>query len=129
LIYLIQPDSGGRSFWEDDFDLLPAGSEPANLNAIDPVVLALPAGRMATYVLFWRGLFGLVPQAQLDTPDPYGLVQSRALISPNGKVRIVLNASESNATTTGRFVSAYSGAGVHHVAFATSDIELTAREY
>jgi 4-hydroxyphenylpyruvate dioxygenase len=129
LVYLVQPQTGRRSFWEADFDLLPAGGQPAKLAEIDHVVLALPAGRMATYVLFWRSLFGLVPQPQLDTPDPYGLVQSRALISPNGKVRLVLNASESRATATGRFVSAYAGAGVHHVAFSTSDIVAAAEEF
>jgi 3-dehydroshikimate dehydratase len=129
LIYLVQPEAGGRSFWEDDFDLLPASGEPVGLDEIDHMVLALPTGRMATYVLFWRSLFGLVSQPQLDTPDPYGLVQSRALVSPNGKVRLVLNASESPATTTGRFVSAYAGAGVHHVAFSVPDIESTAQEY
>jgi 4-hydroxyphenylpyruvate dioxygenase len=129
LVYLIQPETDRRSFWEDDFELLPAGGEPASLDEIDHVVLALPAGRMATYVLFWRALFGLVPQPQLDTPDPYGLVHSRALVSPNGKVRLVLNASESRATATGRFVSAYAGAGVHHVAFSTPDIERTAKEF
>jgi 4-hydroxyphenylpyruvate dioxygenase len=144
LVYLVQPETDGRSFWEDDFNLQPASGEPASgeqdggepaggdptrLAEIDHVVLALPAGRMATYVLFWRSLFGLVPQPQLDTPDPYGLVQSRALISPNGKLRMVLNASESRATTTGRFVSAYAGAGVHHVAFATLDIVSTAEEF
>jgi 4-hydroxyphenylpyruvate dioxygenase len=84
---------------------------------------------MATYLLFWRALFGLVPQPQLDTPDPYGLVQSRALISPNGKVRLVLNASASHATVTGRCVSAYSGAGVHHVAFSAPDIEGTSQAF
>jgi 4-hydroxyphenylpyruvate dioxygenase len=129
LIYLIEPESRGRSFWEDDFDLLPSGDEGAGLDGIDHVVVALPAGRMATYILFWRSLFGLEAQTQLDTPDPYGLVHSRALISPGGKVRLVLNASESHATTTGRFVSAYAGAGVHHVAFRTTDIERTARDY
>ncbi len=129
LIYLIQPEGSSHSFWEDDFELLPDVGEPAGLDSIDHVVLALPAGRMATYVLFWRGVFGLVPQPQLDTPDPYGLVQSRALVSPNGKVRLVLNASESRATSTGRFVSAYSGAGVHHVAFSSTDIERTAKDY
>jgi 4-hydroxyphenylpyruvate dioxygenase len=129
LIYLVEPEAGGRSFWEDDFELLPDAAGSACLDAIDHVVLALPAGRMATYVLFWRGVFGLEPQPQLDTPDPYGLVQSRALISPNGKVRLVLNASESRATSTGRFVSAYAGAGVHHVAFASGDIERSAEEF
>ncbi|HEX4173744.1 MAG TPA: TIM barrel protein [Acetobacteraceae bacterium] len=129
LIYLVQPESGGRSFWDDDFEMLPVSAEATPLLGIDHVVLALPVGRMASHVLFWRGLFGLMPQPQLDTADPYGLVHSRALVSPNGKVRIVLNASEGRGTLTGRFVSLYAGAGVHHVALATPDITRTAREF
>ena len=128
LIYLVQPESSGRSFWQDDFDLRPLSDEATALLGIDHVVLALPAGRMPSHVLFWRAVFGLVPQPQLDTADPYGLVQSRALVSPDGKVRIVLNASEGRGTLTGRFVSVYAGAGVHHVAFATPDILRTAEE-
>jgi 4-hydroxyphenylpyruvate dioxygenase len=50
-------------------------------------------------------------------------VQSRALVSPGGKVRLALNASESRATATGRFLSAFAGAGVHHVAFSAADIQ------
>jgi 4-hydroxyphenylpyruvate dioxygenase len=122
LIYLVQSETDGRSFWHDDFELLPAPDEATALLGIDHVVLALPAGRMSSHVLFWRALFGLVPQSQLDTADPYGLVHSRALVSPEGRLRIVLNASEGRGTLTGRFVSAYAGAGVHHVALATPDI-------
>ncbi len=129
LVYLVQPESSPRSLWEDDFDMLPVPATPADLAAIDHVVLAVPAGRMATYVLFWRAVFGLVPQATLDTSDPYGLVHSRALVRSDGKVRLVLNASESQATATGRFVSAYAGAGVHHVALSTSDIARAAKTF
>jgi 4-hydroxyphenylpyruvate dioxygenase len=128
LIYLVQKETDGRSFWDDDFELLPAPDEATALLGIDHVVLALPAGRMSSHVLFWHALFGLVPQPQLDTADPYGLVHSRALVSPDGRVRIVLNASEGRGTLTGRFVSVYAGAGVHHVALASPDIVRTARE-
>ena len=133
LVYLVQPEAGGRGFWEVDFDLLPGGDGPATfdglcaLSGIDHIVHALPEGRMDSFVLFWRGVFGLVPQQRLETPDPYGLVRSRALISPNGRLRLVLNASESGATATGRFVSAYAGAGVHHIALSTPDIVQTAQ--
>jgi 4-hydroxyphenylpyruvate dioxygenase len=128
LLYLVQQEPGRRSFWDDDFELLPVSDEAPSLLGIDHVVLALPAGRMASHVLFWRALFGLIPQAQLDTADPYGVVHSRALVSPNGKVRIVLNASEGRGTLTGRFVSVYAGAGVHHVALAAPDIVRMAQD-
>jgi 4-hydroxyphenylpyruvate dioxygenase len=129
LVYLVQPETNGRSVWEDDFELVPVGDEKTNLKELDHVALALPSGRMATYVLFWRGLFGLEPQPIIDTSDPYGLVQGRALVSPGSKVRLVLNASGSRGTATARFVSIYAGAGVHHVAFSSSDILAAAEEF
>lgn len=122
LVYLIEPETGGREFWKDDFHLLPAADEPAGLTAIDHIVQAVPEGRMDNFVLFWRAVFGLAPQPQMETPDPYGIVRSRALVAPRGGLRLALNASESRSTFTGRFLSAYAGAGVHHIAFATSDI-------
>ena len=76
-------------------------------------------------MLFYRTVFGFVPESLWELPDPYGLIRSRALVSPDAEpgrgVRLPLNISESRRTATGRFVSATSGAGVHHVAFATAD--------
>ncbi len=123
LVYLVQPS--GRAIWEDDFDLTPGQDQDAGLQTIDHVVQALPAGRMDTFVLFWRSVFGLVPEQNWETPDPYGLVKSRAMVSANGRVRLALNISESRETATGRFVSAYAGAGVHHIAFSTEDAART----
>ncbi len=91
------------------------------LLAIDHVAQALPHGQMNSYVLFWRGVLGLLPQPELDLPDPYGLTRSRAMVSPERSVRLPLNVSESGRTATGRLVSAF-GAAVHHVAFRTDDI-------
>ncbi len=127
LVYLVGAEAGGPS-WEDDFDLLPGPAglvgidHPAGLTGINHVVQALPSERMDGFVLFWRALFGLLPQPQLETPDPYGLVLSRALVSPGGRVRLALNASDSRGTATGRFVSTFAGAGVHHIALSTPDI-------
>ena len=81
---------------------------------------------MDTYVLFWRALFGLEPEQQWVSPDPYGLIQSKGLISPERSLRLSLNVSESRETALGRSVSVYAGAGVHHVAFATDDLVRTA---
>ncbi len=126
LIYLVAPEQGGHPFWHDDFHLIPGDDTGAGLLGIDHIVQAVPEGRMDSFVLFWRAVFGLAPQPQLETPDPFGLVRSRALVSPDGAVRLALNASESHATATGRFISAYAGAGVHHIALATADLCRTA---
>ena len=122
LIYLVEPASQQRSIWEDDFDLLPGAGSTGDITGIDHVALALPAGRMDSFVLFFRAVFGMAADALWDLPDPFGLVHSRAMADPTGSVRLPLNISESGKTGTGRFVSAYAGAGVHHIAFAVRDV-------
>jgi len=124
LVYLVQPDGSGHSIWEDDFHLFPEVEE-SGLTCIDHVAQALPFGRMDSFVLFYRAVFGFVLEQLWELPDPYGLIQSRAIVSPDRTVRLPLNFSESRKTATGRFVSASAGAGVHHIAFASDEIEGT----
>ncbi|MGH7043872.1 MAG: bifunctional sugar phosphate isomerase/epimerase/4-hydroxyphenylpyruvate dioxygenase family protein [Acetobacteraceae bacterium] len=124
LIFLVEPGSGGRTIYDDDFVLDPTAAAPdAALLGIDHVAQALPAGRLDGFVLFYKAVFGFEPQAPWELPDPYGLIRSRALVSADRSIRLPLNISEGRETATGRFVSAYAGAGVHHLAFACADIE------
>ena len=118
LIYLVGRD---QDFWAADFELIDHTDEMAGLTEIDHVAIALPAWQLDTYVLFWRSLFGLMPQQVLDLPDPFGLIQSRAMVNESGTLRLVFNISEAQNTVTNRFVSAFAGAGVHHVALAAED--------
>lgn len=118
LVYLV---GRGQDFWAADFELTGDADAAAGLTEIDHVALALPAWQLDTYVLFWRSLFGLVPQPVLDLPDPFGLIQSRAMVNESGTLRLIFNISEAQNTVTNRFVSAFAGAGVHHVALATDD--------
>ena len=43
-------------------------------------------------------------------------------------IRLPLNISESRDTTTGRFLTTFSGAGVQHIAMATDDIHLAMQQ-
>ncbi len=119
LVYLVGRDAG--DYWSVDFDLLPHDPQGSGLERVDHVALALPAWQMDTYVLFWRSLFGLQPQPVFDLPDPFGLIQSRAMVNASGTLRLTFNISEAQDTVTNRFVSAFAGAGVHHIAFAAGD--------
>ncbi|MXP65229.1 sugar phosphate isomerase/epimerase and 4-hydroxyphenylpyruvate domain-containing protein [Roseomonas sp. M0104] len=127
LIYLVEnPEGGARRIWEDDFHLEEAeATGSGGLLGMDHAAQALAPGMMDSFVLFYRALFGLEPDTPWELPDPYGLVRSRAFASGDGSLRLPLNVSESTRTGTGRFVSAFAGAGVHHIAFATPDAEAT----
>lgn len=123
LVYLVSSATDGGDIWQDDFHLFPAEPEGEPLaGRIDHIAMALPQGRMDSFVLFYRAVFGFVPEQLWEIPDPYGLIRSRAMVSPDRSVRLPLNYSESRKTATGRFVTATAGAGVHHVAFATDGI-------
>ncbi len=121
LIYLVESEDAQPSFWQDDFSLVPTPADDALVLGVDHLAIALAPGQMDTFVLFWRSLFGLEPQSLMDVPDPYGLIQSRAMVNGSGTMRLTFNASDARESATNRFVSTFSGAGVHHVAFATAD--------
>ena len=120
LLYLIDDRHAERSIYESDFILQPeAQSDATGLASIDHVAQALPAHRLDSFVLFYRAVFGMHAEAVQEIADPYGLVKSRAMVSPDRNLRIPLNVSESGHTATGRFIAAYAGSGVHHIAFRT----------
>ncbi|CAJ0684478.1 bifunctional sugar phosphate isomerase/epimerase/4-hydroxyphenylpyruvate dioxygenase family protein [Ralstonia holmesii] len=120
LLYLIDDRHADRSIYESDFVLHPGMQDgAAGWASIDHVAQALPAHRLDSFVLFYRAIFGMHAEAVQEIADPYGLVKSRAMVSPDRNVRIPLNVSESGRTATGRFITAYAGSGVHHIAFRT----------
>ena len=128
LIYLVQPDPSGHSIYEDDFRMFPDAPGGVALTDVDHVAQALPNGRMDNFVLFYRAVLGCNPEQLWEIADPYGLVRSRTMVSPDHTVRLPLNVSESRETGTGRFLTTYAGAGVHHIAMATDDIVQTLRQ-
>lgn len=122
LYYLVEESPTGRSIYQDDFVLEREATPGAGIEAVDHVAQALPPNQMDSFVLFYRSVLGLTPEPLHEIPDPYGLVRSRAMVSADRRIRLPLNVSESGRTATGRFVSAYSGAGVHHIALRSPDI-------
>jgi 4-hydroxyphenylpyruvate dioxygenase len=80
---------------------------------------------MLTWLLFYTSLLDLAKTPAQTVIDPGGVVQSQVVESPDGAVRIVLNASQSQQTQASRFLSDFFGSGVQHIALATDDIFAT----
>ncbi|MGQ0676826.1 MAG: bifunctional sugar phosphate isomerase/epimerase/4-hydroxyphenylpyruvate dioxygenase family protein [Rhodospirillales bacterium] len=124
LIYFVGDRKGDPGPLETDF-VIEAGGVGAGdigLRNVDHLALALPAGQMDSWILFYRAVLGLEPSEVLDLADPYGLVRSRAMASRNRKLRLPLNISESRNTATARAAASFAGPGVHHIAFGSADI-------
>jgi 4-hydroxyphenylpyruvate dioxygenase len=118
LIYFVPPDFD----FATDFAITAEIGTGHGLTAVDHIAQAVPEGQFDSWILFHRAVLGLEPEDIWVLPDPYGLVRSRALRSPNRSLRVPLNFSQGSRTATARSVSTYAGAGVHHIAFAANDI-------
>jgi len=100
LIYFTDATGENTSAFDTDFDMLgeSISSDKDHLERVDHIAQALPEGRLDAWVLFYRTLLGLEPEAVVDLPDPYGLVHSKAMSNRERTVRFPLNISESRNT-------------------------------
>lgn len=129
LIYLIDRERTGWN-WRDNFHPVDAGDPAAGASVpqvetpldVDHIAEALSPGSMDRFILFYRTVFGLEAEPAVEFPDRFGLIKSRAMRSPDGKIRLPLNISDSPGTETGRFLTAGAGAGFHHIAFRSPAI-------
>ena len=122
LIYLVDSDG----FWKKDFvfqDERATAVAPWTLySAVDHVAQALDRLSMDRFVLFYKSVFGMMPQQAVELQDPYGMTKSRAMVSPNHALRFPLNISDGKDASIGRLVREAAGSAVHHIALETNDI-------
>ena len=122
LIYLIE---AGEGIYERDFHLRDGLTVREDYLGIDHLALGMEADSRDNWVMFFRTVFGFTLEHEQTLPDPYGLVRSLAVRSPQGDIRLALNISQSRATQIARSVACYQGAGLQHAAFACRDLPAT----
>lgn len=132
LVYFFDVRQGGEHGFEGDFilDTSAAAEGDTAFGAsarIDHIAQVVPAGQVEGWMLFCRAVLGLAPVSNTVMHDPYGVIRSRALETPDRQVRVALNVSERASTSTARLVSQFGGAGVQHIAISVADIAATAR--
>ena len=128
LVYFVDRKSGLNRLWDVDFMPIPGGNlaRSAGLTRIDHIQQAMRYEEMLSWVLFYTSLLQIGATPVVDVVDPGGLVQSQALATHDGSLRLALNATQSHQTRAARFLGERFGAGFHHIAFATHDILATA---
>ncbi|MEU0217409.1 TIM barrel protein [Streptomyces sp. NPDC006265] len=106
--------------WRADFENTGVPSAQAGIRGIDHLALTQPWHHFDEAALFHRGVLGLHAQESVDVADPYGLMRSRAVTTPDGSVRIALTVGAAPTDDT-----------VHaqHIALATDDVVAAARRF
>jgi 4-hydroxyphenylpyruvate dioxygenase len=79
--------------WLGDFTEIPAAGEGAGVTGIDHLALTQPFDHFDEAALFYRAVLGLEPEPVTEFAAPFGLVRSRTVADPSGRVRIALESA------------------------------------
>ena len=125
LLYFIDKKATPAGPWDADFEAVADDFTGAGLTKIDHVSQSMQYEEMLTWLLFYASLLDVQKTPVQTVIDPGGVVQSQALETLDGSLRLVLNASQSRQTLSSRFLTELFGSGVQHIALATRDIFAT----
>jgi len=128
LIYFMEAGSESQ-VWDTDFT--PVANTTANGGAgllrVELLAQTMQFEEMLSWLLYYVSLFDVSKAPLTQVADPLGLVQTQAIESAEGALRITLNGSSSPQTLSARFLQGFHGSGVQHIALATADILASAR--
>jgi 4-hydroxyphenylpyruvate dioxygenase len=126
LLYFVDQKTGLDRLWDVDFQTTDADDfSGAGLKLVDHVSQSMHYEEMLTWLLFYTSLLDVRKTPVQTVIDPGGVVQSQAIETHDGSLRLILNASQSQRTLSFRFLSDLFGSGVQHIALTTGDIFAT----
>jgi 4-hydroxyphenylpyruvate dioxygenase len=126
ILYFVDHKTGLDRLWEVDFE--PVATDDftgAGLRSVDHVSQSMHYEEMLTWLLFYASLLDIRKTPVQTVIDPGGVVQSQAIETRDGSLRLILNASQSQRTLSSRFLNELFGSGVQHIALSTDDIFAT----
>ena len=117
---------GGHTIYDVDF--VPMGEANVagvGLTRIDHLTHNVFEGRMHHWTKFYEDLFNFREIRYFDIEGKLTGLRSRAMTSPDGKIRIPLNESCDDKSQIAEYLAVYKGEGIQHVALASDDIYAT----
>src|SRR5205085_3769467 len=115
------------SIYDVDFDFFPDADErlaelDSHLTYVDHLTHNVHRGRMAVWADFYERLFNFREVRYFDIEGKQTGLFSKAMTSPDGKIRIPLNESQDDKSQIEEFLREYRGVGIQHIALGTSNI-------
>ena len=99
--------------------------EGDGLYYLDHLTHNVARGRMDVWAGFYERLFNFREIRYFDIKGEYTGLFSRALTSPDGKIRIPINESADENSQIEEYLHAYGGEGIQHIACGCRDIYAT----
>ena len=131
LIYLVDRYGQRGTIYDVDFVPLPGVDQApkgVGLTGIDHLTHNVHQGRMDVWAGFYERLFNFRQIRYFDIEGKLTGVKSKAMTSPDGKIRIPINESGGHPGRVDQieeYLQAYHGEGIQHIALATGDIYTT----
>jgi len=118
---------GAQEIYDVDFVPIPGAQtreklDSAGLTYIDHLTHNVHRGNMKTWADFYERVFNFREIRYFDIEGKVTGLISRAMTSPDGKIRIPLNESQDDKSQIEEFLHHYRGEGIQHVALGTGDI-------
>lgn len=127
LLYLVDR-YGAKGDVYGDFTFFPGvDAHPAGhgLTDIDHLTHNVMRGNMETWAGFYERIFNFREVRYFDIEGKLTGLKSKAMTSPDGKIRIPINESSDDKSQIEEYLHAYNGEGVQHVALSSGDIVAT----
>jgi 4-hydroxyphenylpyruvate dioxygenase len=124
-IYLVDRYGAKGSIYDVDFvwtgerDARPPG---VGLHYIDHLTHNVHRGRMNQWAEFYEALFNFRQIRYFDIEGKVTGLHSRAMTSPDGKIRIPINEDAGERGQIQEYLQEYNGEGIQHVAMGSTDL-------
>ncbi len=128
LLYFVDRYRAKGSAYDADFDWLGAADPRpvgAGLFYLDHLTHNVHRGRMNVWTSFYETLFNFRQIRFFDIEGRASGLFSRALTSPDGKIRIPINEDAGEAGQIEEYLTTYRGEGIQHIACGVTDIYRT----
>ena len=127
LLFFVDRYGDNGSIYEVDFDFFDGWEQieadhASHLTYIDHLTHNVNRGRMSVWADFYERLFNFREIRYFDIEGKVTGLFSKAMTSPDGKIRIPLNESQDEQSQIEEFLRDYKGEGIQHLAFGTDDI-------
>jgi 4-hydroxyphenylpyruvate dioxygenase len=121
---------GAQEIYDVDFVPIPGAAareqaSGAGLTYIDHLTHNVARGNMNTWADFYERVFNFREIRYFDIEGKATGLISKAMTSPDGKIRIPLNESQDDKSQIEEFLHDYKGEGIQHVALGSEDIYAT----
>jgi 4-hydroxyphenylpyruvate dioxygenase len=121
---------GAHEIYDVDFVPIEGAMEreraaSAGLSYIDHLTHNVQRGNMQTWADFYQRVFNFRQIRYFDIEGKATGLFSKAMTSPDGKIRIPLNESQDDKSQIEEFLHDYKGEGIQHVALGTGNIFTT----